>query len=210
VQTLEYLIYAMVCYMIGWFMTGYFVVRIYTRKDLRFEGSGNIGALNAGRAAGRRGFMLTMIGDALKGIMAVNIGIYFDFPKWALLLGLTLVVLGHIYPLPLKFQGGKGVSTFLGGVLIYSPESIPLLIGGFVLSYLLISYLLIRDFTLAGLIAFVFWPLSAVYDRMNNGGVILLLQIALISIILWAHRTNITDYIKKTRMKRGIKDGDYI
>ena len=68
---MNYLLYLLFCHIIGWFMTGYIVIRLLVKDDIRLLGSGNIGALNSGRIGGRKAFVLTFLGDSFKGGIAV-------------------------------------------------------------------------------------------------------------------------------------------
>jgi len=186
-ECLGYFGYVVFCYVLGWFMTGYFVVRLLAEKDIRSEGSGNMGALNSGRIVGKKGFALTFFGDFLKGGLAVVVGFMLNFPEWVVLSGFIAVIAGHIWPVPFKFCGGKGAAAFLGGLIIYSPYSLLFLI---ILTALF--YLLLKEFTAAGLAAVLFWP----FFQLFQGSIIIifLLDLVLILIIILAHRTNIQAY----------------
>lgn len=184
-----YLGYLVFCYILGWAMTGYFVVRLLAHKDIRLQGSGNIGALNSARVAGPKGFILTSFGDSLKGGVAVGIGVSLELPEWVLILGLISVVAGHIWPLPFKFRGGKGVATFLGGLLVYNLSGLL-----FLLIFTSIFYLLLKEFTIAGLLAVSIWPIFELFQ--GSGWILLFIKLVLILIILWAHRANIGQYSK--------------
>ncbi|KUO64501.1 MAG: hypothetical protein APF84_10430 [Gracilibacter sp. BRH_c7a] len=187
---MTYLGYLVFCYILGWAMTGYFVVRLLTHKDIRLQGSGNIGALNSGRVTGVKGFILTFLGDSLKGGIAVVSGIMLMFPEWVLILGLISVVAGHIWPLPFRFQGGKGAATFLGGLLAYDYSNLL-----FLIIVTGIFYLLLREFTVSGLVAVSLWPLFKLFQGTSWN--LLFFQLVLILIILWAHRVNLIQYYKK-------------
>jgi glycerol-3-phosphate acyltransferase PlsY len=100
-------------YLFGSIPFGMILTRLAGTQDLRSIGSGNIGATNVLRT-GRKGLAAaTLIGDALKGTVAVIIAGYFGGPNAAMLAGLG-AFLGHLYPVWLKFNGGKGVATYIG------------------------------------------------------------------------------------------------
>lgn len=187
---MAYLGYLVFCYILGWAMTGYFVVRLLAHKDIRLQGSGNIGALNSARVAGVKGFVLTSLGDSLKGGVAVGIGVSLEFQEWVILVGLISVVAGHIWPLPFRFQGGKGVATFVGGLLAYNPSGLL-----FLVIVTGIFYLLLREFSIAGLVAISVWPVFNLFQE--SGWNLFIINIILILIILWAHRVNIRQYYEK-------------
>lgn len=187
---MKYIIYILVCHILGWVMTGYFVVKQLSNKDIRSEGSCNIGALNSGRVVGAKGFVLTFLGDSIKGGAAVALGVALNYPKWLLLLGLISVVAGHIWPWPFKFRGGKGASSFIGGLLVYHPQSVIVLLIGTGL-----FYLLLKDFTVAGIGAILLWPVSEAVQGIGLS--ILLLEVILVLIIMVAHRNNMKHFYDK-------------
>ena len=100
-------------YLLGSIPFGLVLTRLAGTEDLRSIGSGNIGATNVLRT-GRKGLAAaTLICDALKGTLAVVIAGYYGGPNAAMLAALG-ALLGHLYPAWLKFQGGKGVATYIG------------------------------------------------------------------------------------------------
>jgi glycerol-3-phosphate acyltransferase PlsY len=100
-------------YLLGSIPFGMILTRLAGTQDLRSIGSGNIGATNVLRT-GRKGLAAaTLIGDALKGTVAVIIAGYFGGTDAAMVAGLG-AFLGHLYPVWLKFSGGKGVATYIG------------------------------------------------------------------------------------------------
>jgi glycerol-3-phosphate acyltransferase PlsY len=103
-------------YLLGSIPFGLVVTKLAGTQDLRSIGSGNIGATNVLRT-GRKGLAAaTLIGDMLKGTVAVIIAGYYGGPNAAMLAALG-AFLGHLYPVWLKFKGGKGVATYLGVLL---------------------------------------------------------------------------------------------
>lgn len=103
-------------YLLGSIPFGLLLTRLAGTEDLRSIGSGNIGATNVLRT-GRKGLAaVTLICDMLKGTLAVVIAGYFGGPNAAMLAGLG-AFLGHLFPVWLKFRGGKGVATYIGVLL---------------------------------------------------------------------------------------------
>jgi glycerol-3-phosphate acyltransferase PlsY len=103
-------------YLFGSIPFGLVLTKLAGTQDLRSIGSGNIGATNVLRT-GRKGLAAaTLIGDMLKGTVAVVIAGYYGGPNAAMLAALG-AFLGHLYPVWLKFKGGKGVATYLGVLL---------------------------------------------------------------------------------------------
>lgn len=116
----------LLAYLAGSIPFGLLVVRAFTGKDIRHGGSGNIGATNARRAAGNLAGALTLAGDMAKGAVPVAVALTHDglaglfgggFPALVAL----AAFLGHLYPVYLKFRGGKGVATAAGGLAPLAP-----------------------------------------------------------------------------------------
>ena len=117
-----------VSYLLGSIPFGYLIVRARTGSDIRETGSGGTGATNVSRRAGKAAGILTLVLDALKGSAAVVIAriLITDFNQamwWAGLAGI-LAMLGHIFPVWLRFRGGKGVATGVGVFLMLVPFAV--------------------------------------------------------------------------------------
>lgn len=111
-------------YLIGAIPTGVILTRLAGTADIRKSGSGNIGATNVYRVAGRKLGVLTLIGDAVKGAVPVLFAAQSGFtPEQVAMVG-GAAFLGHLYPVYLGFKGGKGVATALGILLVISPWSV--------------------------------------------------------------------------------------
>lgn len=181
-------------YLLGCFNTGYYLVRMRTGQDIRTLASGGTGSRNVGRLLGTEGFVLTLIGDAGKGVAAIWLGCYLAVEPWQLYAVLLAVTAGHIFPVQLAFRGGKGFATLAGGLALLAPT---LLLAGFLLS--LAFLLVLRRTTKAGLLALACSPSILAIEHRRLGqpwlspeGVIYCL---LVLLILYAHRDNIrTDF----------------
>ncbi len=108
----------MASYLIGNILTAYIVTKLRHNVDIRDEGSGNPGARNMGRVYGKRYFIATFLGDAIKGNRCCCSKIPFEDPTFVMLT-LLAVIIGHIYPVLFKGKGGKGISTFIGGLIAF-------------------------------------------------------------------------------------------
>jgi len=118
-------------YLIGAIPTGVILTKLTGGEDIRTVGSGNIGATNVYRTAGRKMGLITLGGDALKGLLPVLFGLIFGFSGAELAsIGFAALV-GHCYPVYLGFQGGKGVATAAGIFLLISPGSLLLALSLF-------------------------------------------------------------------------------
>ncbi len=131
----ELLIFLILPYLIGSIPFGYIVGRWSSGKDIRNVGSGNIGAANAMRSFGIAIGLLTLLLDACKGVIAVLIPytLIQTRAEWYGLAALS-AILGHIYPVFLKFRGGKGFATFIGGFLLLTPVAMILSLIAFVVA----------------------------------------------------------------------------
>lgn len=121
-MTLEVILSTITAYLIGSIPTGIIVAKILGAPDPRTVGSGNIGATNVGRAGGKAAGIITLAGDVLKGFLIILPAFYIfgSSPKEISIMGLA-VFLGHLFPVFLKFKGGKGVATALGIFLAIGP-----------------------------------------------------------------------------------------
>src|ERR1700678_3131869 len=132
-----------VAYLLGSIPVGYLLVRIFLKQDVRSVGSGNIGATNVLRSGGKGLGAATFLGDMLKGCYAVLIGVLLA-PDAAVrnmqALAALSAVLGHVFPIWLRFKGGKGVATGFGVFLVAAPTSALAAIAVFAVVLLLTRY----------------------------------------------------------------------
>ena len=188
----------MMGYALGCFASGYYLVRWWTGDDIRLIGSGNVGATNVGRVLGWPGFLLTVLCDFSKGLLAVWLAEYFRVNPTGVVLTLLAVAIGHVWPAQLWFHGGKGVATSLGAVLMFD-----YLIAGVFSGLFLLLCATLRNFVLAGLLAFAITPLALFLLDFPLNSVFGLSALALL--ILVAHRKNIPDEIDKLVTGRKLK-----
>jgi glycerol-3-phosphate acyltransferase PlsY len=151
------LLIAACSYLLGSIPFGYLLVRIFRGEDVRRSGSGNIGATNVARKSPALG-AVTLILDAAKGIMAVELAIRLSqFPHGDVRLYRTMAasalfaVIGHMYPVWLRFRGGKGVATALGAFLRFDALSVLVAIIIFVIVVLISRRISLGSIITAGL-----------------------------------------------------------
>ena len=120
-MTFANIIMPLACYALGCFSPAYFLVKKSTGKSLHQEGTGNLGATNAGRLLGKKAFVGIALLDILKGALAVLLALHFKVQAWSLAASGLAVVVGHIWPVQFRFQGGKGLATAYGVVLVLAP-----------------------------------------------------------------------------------------
>jgi glycerol-3-phosphate acyltransferase PlsY len=126
-MNIELIITLLLAYLIGAIPSGVVLTRLIGGDDIRKAGSGNIGATNVYRVAGPKLGILTLIGDALKGVIPVAYAIYLaEMPTEQIALVATATFLGHLYPVYIGFKGGKGVATGMGIFLMMSPLTVAL------------------------------------------------------------------------------------
>lgn len=182
-------------YLLGSIPSGYVLGKL-SGVDVRHVGSGNVGATNVARAVGKRQGVLTLLADALKGMAPVAIGLWMHLPTEALAVVASAAFLGHLYPVFLRFSGGKGVATGLGALLIIAPLATILLVGVFlavVFSTRLVSLSSIIAAALAPLALWLFFQPPA----------IVWLGAFLAAMIVWRHRGNIKRLLAGTEPRFG-------
>ena len=172
-------------YLLGSVSFAIVVSRALRQADPRTYGSGNPGATNVLRGGSRVAAVLTLIGDAGKGALAVWLGRRFGGESELLAIACgSAALVGHVFPIFLRFEGGKGVATFLGVMLAFEPW-----LGLACCCLWLIVALASRYSSLASLTAAVGAPvLSAAFDGIDSKLPIL---VAISALLIWRHRSNI-------------------
>ncbi len=192
---MEY-IYFFFAYLVGSIPFGLIVTKILTGKNITKEGSGNIGATNVFRIVSKKTGALVLLLDALKPVISLVIienydKIYYDDYKVVVVF---FSIIGHIYPIWLKFKGGKGVATLFGGFLIINPYSAILSIITWVL--------MVKITKLSSLGALVsIFILTIANFIFIDGGFNKSLILILMIIIYYKHKDNIKRLIDKSENK---------
>jgi glycerol-3-phosphate acyltransferase PlsY len=151
-------------YLLGSIPFGYLLVRVFRGQDVRQTGSGNIGATNVSRTSPGLG-ALTLILDALKGLTAVAVT-HMLFPGNNALLGAAafVSVVGHMFPVWLRFRGGKGVATGLGSFVLLTPKTILVMVAIFVVIFLAFRYVSLASILTVALFPLLAWILEPYRD----------------------------------------------
>jgi glycerol-3-phosphate acyltransferase PlsY len=154
---------AVVSYLLGSIPFGYLLVRIFRGEDVRQSGSGNIGATNVSRKSPVLG-ILTLLLDALKGTAAVVLSYviadHFDAGPPALeqlALGAFFAVVGHVFPVWLRFRGGKGVATGLGAFVLIAPKAVLIAVGIFIAVVAISRYISLGSIVSAAVLPLMAW-----------------------------------------------------
>ncbi|NOY14468.1 MAG: glycerol-3-phosphate acyltransferase [Deltaproteobacteria bacterium] len=172
-------------YLIGAIPTGVIMTKLAGGEDIRQLGSGNIGATNVYRTAGRKLGVITLLGDCLKAVIPLLIADYaFHYQGGALALVGLAAFIGHCFPIYLGFKGGKGVATALGVFLVLSPQSILAALILFILVLWRWRYISLASISAAAAIPF----LILLFERSLP---VFLVSLAIAGIVIWRHRANI-------------------
>ncbi|MEK6673789.1 MAG: glycerol-3-phosphate 1-O-acyltransferase PlsY [Nitrospirota bacterium] len=164
--------------------------------DLRKTGSGNIGATNVLRAVGKVPALLTLIGDILKGTIAVALGGYFlDSRLMEGIVGLAAIA-GHNFPLFLGFKGGKGVATSIGVLILFAPKAALI-----TLALWLGVALITRYSSLGAIVSFGLLPLNVyLFDYTKEK---LIISVIIASLLLIRHSVNIKRLLNGSESRIG-------
>ncbi len=191
---MELILVITISYLMGSVPFGLILTKIFLNKDIRDIGSGNIGATNVLRTGNKVIGYLTLLLDVLKAVIPV-LYIKFNFPELIYVSSLS-VFIGHVFPLWLKFKGGKGVATYVGIIF-----SINYILGFvFVASWLIIFFIL-RYSSLGSLLATFIIP---VFNFLNPSFENEYFFIIMFILILFTHRENVKRLINKEESKTKI------
>jgi len=147
-------------YLLGSVPTGY-ILGSLAGVDVRKAGSGNVGATNVARVVGKRHGIFTLVADIAKGFVPVVIALNLGLTSTATAFVGVAAFLGHLYPVFLRFQGGKGVATALGVFLGLSPWTTLVLMPIFVLVILATRVVSLSSMVAAASAPIVFWLLTS-------------------------------------------------
>jgi glycerol-3-phosphate acyltransferase PlsY len=185
-------LYLLASYLIGAIPTGVLLTRLAGVGDVRQAGSGNIGATNVYRVAGRRLGILTLVGDALKGVAPVLFAIaVLHFPDFRVGLMALAAFLGHCFPVYLGFKGGKGVATALGIYLVLSPLAV--LVAFLIFALILWKW---RFVSLASICAAAAIPFLVFLFQQSPA--LFGVSLAISALVILRHQTNIQRLINGT------------
>lgn len=196
-------------YLLGSIPAGYLAGRM-AGIDIRTAGSGNVGATNAIRVLGRRYGYPVFIVDFAKGTLAVilslMLGRYFQGKPASTeicgIVGAVCCVLGHIFPVWLKFKGGKGVATSAGALLGLMPLAAAIGVAIWVIVFEVTRYVSIASVTTAVLLPFT--VLGLTYARHTDGMALFYFSLCLAAVVVFRHRSNLSRFLRGTepRFKR--------
>ena len=205
-----YIIVGIVAYLIGSISFSVIISKRVAGFDVREKGSGNAGATNMLRSVGKKAAVLTLLCDALKGVLAIIFAIVAGAiaknSDKALLVQMAgiLVVVGHTYPVFFGFKGGKGVATSLGVLLMTYWK-----IGLICLVFALVLMALTRIVSMGSVGAAILFPVLTLFIHTNytisEGSSYLVYSIILALIVAFNHRSNIRRILNGTENKLSFK-----
>ena len=205
-----YIIVAIVAYLLGSISFSVIISKKLAGFDVREKGSGNAGATNVLRSVGKKGALLTLLGDALKGVVAILfailVGAIAKNADKSLLVQIAgiLVVIGHTFPIFFEFKGGKGVATALGVLLMTNWK-----IGLICLVFALVLMILTKMVSMGSVGAAILFPVLTLFIQSNytvsDGSSYFIYSIILAVIVAFNHRSNIQRILNGTENKLSFK-----
>jgi acyl phosphate:glycerol-3-phosphate acyltransferase len=180
-------------YLLGSIPFGYLLVRLRGGGDVRETGSGGTGATNVTRRAGKGAGVLTLLLDALKGMAAVLVAraLLGAGSEWWVCAAAVAAVLGHVFPVWLRFHGGKGVATGLGVFLVLAPLATLCALVVFVTVVWLWRFVSLGSMAAAAVLPLAVWALSAVGVSDRVAAPVLAVAVTGAALIIFMHRANI-------------------
>ena len=191
---LNLIIIASYSYLLGSIPFGLILTKIFLKKDIREVGSGNIGATNVLRTGNKTIGYLTLVLDVLKAVLPV-LYIKFNFQELVYVSSLS-VFIGHVFPIWLKFNGGKGVATYLGILF-----SINYFFGIVFIVLWLIIFFISKYSSLGSILSSLIIPIFIYFNPNYESEYFFIIMFVL---ILYTHRENVKRLINKEESKTKI------
>ena len=190
------ILFAVCSYLLGSVPTGYLLVRVFFKSDVRGLGSGNTGATNVLRVKGWKTALPVALFDVLKGFLPVFLALRrFDDPSFAALCGL-LAVVGHCFPFAIGFRGGKGMATSLGAFAALAWAPCLASLGIF-----LLAVGLTRFVSLGSILAALAFPIVYRLGGGPAGATAVLFAVS--ALVVFQHRSNIGRLVRGSERKLG-------
>lgn len=194
------LVYVLLAYLLGSVSFAVISSWLFKLPDPRTYGSKNPGATNVLRSGKKAAAVLTLLGDAGKGLLVVVLAQSLGLANEVIAAVALAVFLGHIFPVFLKFQGGKGVATAVGVLL-----GLNLWVGLLAMATWLLVVMIWRISSLSALVAAVLTPIYAVIFIGMNTEMLSVLAISLL--LIWRHQSNIVNLLAGKEARIGKKSG---
>jgi len=192
---MEILFTVLISYLLGSFPTGYVLTRFFFKKDIRKEGSGNVGTLNSLRVTKSKSLSIAvLVIDVAKGYFALLIAGLLINPKYFIVPALA-VIIGHMYPVWLGGRGGRGLATLAGVFLFLKPE----IVGFWWLIFGLI-YIFMRRYIIAGMLALFLVNIFTAFFFHQN---LFLILSACSMIVVLKYIPRITEELSEIKAMKG-------
>ncbi len=176
--------YIVFSYLLGSVPFGFILFYLSERKDIRSEGSGNIGATNVMRKKGKAFGIATLLLDMSKGVIPILYGFkHFQDSPTLIMIGGAAAIIGHIFPLFLKFKGGKGVATLVGVFITFSYPAILVFLGFFVATVWITRFVSLGS--IIGTISIFF------YTLLTNIPEVAIVVLVIAILVISKHKANI-------------------
>mgnify|MGYP006131193901 CR=1 FL=1 len=190
---MDFLVIIIGSYLLGSIPSGFLLTKIFLKKDIRNIGSGNIGATNALRTGNKLIGYSTLLLDILKAVIPVMF-IKINLPEYIYISALS-VFLGHVFPVWLNFNGGKGVATYVGILF-----AINIFFGFIFIFTWLLFFVIFRYSSLSSILASLVIPLYLILFSENN----FIFYLIIFVLIFYTHRQNIKRLKNKEETKTNI------
>jgi glycerol-3-phosphate acyltransferase PlsY len=191
------LLLVLFAYLLGSLPTALVVVRLFTGDDVRLKGSGNVGATNALRTAGWKAGVVVTVIDVAKGAVPVWLMKLYNPESVWIAAAMLATVLGHCYPVWLKFRGGKGVATGFGAFLVIAPLS-----ALAALALWFVVLVIWRWVSLASMVASASFPM--ILKLIDNPDLVTLVAVSAAAVlIILRHGSNIRSMLAGEEVKVG-------
>jgi glycerol-3-phosphate acyltransferase PlsY len=192
-------------YILGSIPASYLIAKSMGGLDIRRHGSGNVGATNVLRTAGKLPGILALLSDVLKGVISVTLLSWFfhrfsiiqDYEGFRIIMGF-MAITGHIWSAFMRFKGGKGVATTAGVILVLFPKAMAVVAIVFFLTVALTRYV-----SLGSLVASIILPITVAVYGYSIKAVIFCITLCMLS--CYKHKSNIVRIINKEEPKIGQK-----
>jgi glycerol-3-phosphate acyltransferase PlsY len=190
-----------IAYLLGSIPFGYLLVRIFRNEDIRAQGSGNIGATNVARSGAKGLGLATLVLDAGKAYLAVMIAKHIAPGMYDVAVAAAIAaILGHVFPVWLKFRGGKGVASALGVFLALTWPS-----GVAILLVFLVVFALTRYVSLASIVGAATFPLFGFYFVRPWTPMVVFGFLFIPALIVVKHHENIRRLMSGTESRFGVR-----
>lgn len=198
-STLYYPLVLIIAYLFGSFPSGYILLKLFGKKDIREHGSGNVGAMNALRTSKSKSVaIVVLIFDLLKGALPTWIALYqLELDQSLFLILLGGLVLGHLFPVWLKFKGGRGLAVAAGALLVINYNLV--LIWLFIWA---LFFTLLRKHIVASMVATLILPVVVFFTKdYFFSDHILVLTLIVCIMIFQRHLDRLPDVLEEKRIK---------